>query len=101
MSLIHVNKENFDKVANQNKALIDFWAPWCMPCQMLTPVLEELSEDKPDLVIAKVNVDEEPDLAIKFGINSIPCLMLFENGNLVNKSLGYMDKETLIKKLNL
>ena len=101
MSLIHVNKENFDKVVNQNKALIDFWAPWCMPCQMLTPVLEELSEDKPDLVIAKVNVDEEPDLAIKFGINSIPCLMLFENGNLVNKSLGYMDKETLIKKLNL
>ncbi len=101
MSLIHVNKENFDKIANQTAALIDFWAPWCMPCQMLTPVLEELSEEFPDLVIAKVNVDDEPELAMKYGINSIPCLMLFENGKLVNKNLGYMDKDQLIKKFNL
>lgn len=101
MSVIHVNKENFDKITNQKSALIDFWAPWCMPCQMLTPVLEELTEEFPNLIIAKVNVDDEPELAMKYGINSIPCLMLFENGKLVNKSLGYMDKEQLIKKFNL
>lgn len=101
MSLIHVNKESFDKITNQKTVLIDFWAPWCMPCQMLTPVLEELSQEKPELIIAKVNVDDEPELAMKYGINSIPCLMLFEEGNLTNKSLGYMDKETLIKKFNL
>jgi thioredoxin 1 len=101
MSLIHANIESFDKITTQKAALIDFWAPWCMPCQMLTPVLEELTEEFPNLIIAKVNVDDEPELAMKYGINSIPCLMLFENGKLVNKSLGYMDKEQLIKKFNL
>lgn len=101
MSVIHVNKENFDKITNQKSALIDFWAPWCMPCQMLTPHLEELSEEIPELIIAKVNVDDEPELARKYGINSIPCLMLFENGNLINKSLGYMDKESIKNKFNL
>ncbi len=101
MSLIHANKESFDKITNKKIALIDFWAPWCMPCQMLTPVLEEISEEMPELIIAKVNVDDEPELAIKYGINSIPCLMLFENGKLTNKSLGYMDKDAIVKKFNL
>ena len=101
MSLIHANKDSFEKIINQKIALVDFWAPWCMPCQMLTPQLEELSNELPDLIIAKVNVDDEPELAMKYNINSIPCLMLFENGNLTNKSLGYMEKDTIIAKFNL
>ena len=101
MSLIHANKDSFEKIINQKIALVDFWAPWCMPCQMLTPQLEELSNELPDLIIAKVNVDDEPELAMKYNINSIPCLMLFENGNLTNKSLGYMEKDSIIAKFNL
>jgi thioredoxin 1 len=101
MSLIHANKDSFEKIINQKIALVDFWAPWCMPCQMLTPQLEDLSNDLPDLIIAKVNVDDEPELAMKYNINSIPCLILFENGNLTNKSLAYMDKESIKNKFNL
>ncbi len=101
MSLIHANKDSFEKIINQKIALVDFWAPWCMPCQMLTPQLEDLSNDLPDLIIAKVNVDDEPELAMKYNINSIPCLILFENGNLTNKSLGYMEKDAIIAKFDL
>lgn len=101
MSLLHANKDSFDKIINQKAVLIDFWAPWCMPCQMLAPVLEELSKELPDLIIAKINVDDEPDLALKHGINSIPALLYFENGILKNQSLGYMDKEQIQLKFNL
>ncbi len=101
MSLIHANKESFDKIINQKAVLIDFWAPWCMPCQMLAPVLEELAEEIPDLLIAKINVDDDPELAIKYYINSIPALLYFENGELKNQSLGYMDKAQLKSKFNL
>lgn len=101
MSLVHANKESFDKIITQKAVLIDFWAPWCMPCQMLTPILEDLADEIPELLIAKINVDDDPELAMKYHINSIPALLYFENGILKNQSLGYMEKEQIKLKFNL
>ncbi len=93
--LEHLTKENFkDFYKDKPLALIDFWASWCGPCRMLTPVLEELHKDT-GLAIGKVNVDEEEEISEAFNISSIPTLFLFKNGNLVDKRVGYIPLEEL------
>lgn len=100
MSEIKVTNENFEKeVINSNqKVIVDFFATWCGPCQMLAPVLSEIAEEYKDKIkVCKINVDEEQELAEKFEVVSIPTLVIFENGQPVKKSVGYISKSELEK----
>lgn len=94
MSVIHVTKENFSEVVKEGTVLLDFWANWCGPCRMLGPVLEDLAKQE-NLVVGKVNVDEEEELSAQFGISSIPALFLVKDGKIVNKTVGYQPLESL------
>lgn len=101
MDVIHANIDSFDKIISQPDVLVDFWASWCGPCRMLAPVLEEINEELTDFIVAKVNVDDNPELAIKYHISSIPAVLYFKNGQLISQTLGYMEKDVLLKKINI
>ncbi|WP_454969239.1 thioredoxin [Eubacterium sp.] len=96
---VEVTAQNFDEeVLNyKGKVLVDFWAEWCGPCMMLGPVIEEVSEEVDDVKFCKVNCDEARDLALQFGIMTIPNLIVFENGEQVNQSIGYIEKEDVLE----
>ena len=100
MAEITLTKDNFEKeVKESDKAvLIDFWATWCGPCKMIAPIIEEIAEEFSDEVkVCKVNIDDEPSLATKFGITSIPTLLVVKNGEVVKTSVGYIPKEKIIE----
>ena len=101
MSAILVNKNNFqEEVLNSDKpVLVDFWAPWCGPCRMVSPIVDEIAEEREDIKVCKANVDEEPELAIRYGIATIPTLLVFKNGQLVDMAVGYRPKEQLAQML--
>lgn len=101
MAVLHTNSASFDKVINQDvPVLVDFWAPWCGPCKMLGPVLEEVEKELGSkAVVAKVNVDDEQDLAIKFGVSSIPTMVVFKKGEAVDRTVGFMSKEKIVSIL--
>jgi len=101
MSAIIVNKENFQEVVvnSDRKVLLDFWAPWCGPCQMLLPVVEELAGEVTDVKVCKINVDEERELAKQFRVMSIPTLVVMEGGQVVKRSLGAKPKEEILEML--
>jgi thioredoxin 1 len=95
-----ITKENFTENVAQGVSLLDFWAPWCGPCKMQLPIVEELSSElQGTATIAKVNVDEEPELASQFGVMSIPTLILFKDGQPVDKLVGLQSKESLKAKI--
>ena len=100
MEPIKVTKENFEEevLKSEKKVLVDFWASWCGPCMMLSPLVDEVAKEKDDIKVVKVNVDEEGELAERFNIMSIPCLIVFENGKEEKRSVGFIPKEE-IKKL--
>lgn len=95
---VKINNENFtNEVLNETKTvLVDFWATWCGPCKMIAPILEEIADENSDIKVCKINVDEEDELSAKFGIMSIPTLIIFQNGKVHNKVVGLRSKEDLL-----
>lgn len=102
MAVLHITKENFEnEVLNSDKpVLVDFWAAWCGPCQMLGPVIEEIEAEVKDTKICKLNVDEQPELALKFNVMTIPTLILFKDGKETNRTSGFMPKEEVLELIN-
>lgn len=102
MAVHSITTADFDDVVLNSKkpVVIDFYANWCGPCKMLSPVVDEVSDERDDVLFVKVNVDEEEELAAKFGVMSIPMLVLIENGEVKKTSLGYKPKEDLLKLLD-
>ena len=101
MSAIHINKENFQQeVLHSDKpVLVDFWASWCGPCQMVLPIMDEIADERSDIKVCKINVDEQKELARQFRVMSIPTLAVFKNGELVNRSTGAKPKEQILQMI--
>ena len=101
MSAINIDKTNFQsEVLNADKpVLLDFWAPWCGPCRMVGPIVEEIARERTDIKVGKVNVDEQPELAGQFGVMSIPTLVIIKNGQIVNQSVGAKPKNAILAML--
>ena len=101
MPVVHLTKDNFDSVVKQNEkpVLIDFWAPWCGPCQMVGPIIEEIAAERSDIIVGKINVDDEMELARSFRIMSIPTIVVMKNGEKVATSIGYKPKADILKLL--
>jgi len=101
MSAIILTKENFEnEVLNSDKpVLVDFWASWCGPCKMVLPLVEEIAEERTDIKVGKVNVDEQQELAIKYGDMSIPTLVVIKEGEIVKKTVGAIPKEMILEML--
>ena len=101
MSAININQSNFrNEVMNSDKpVLLDFWAPWCGPCRMVVPIVEEIARERSDIKVGKINVDENPELAGQFGVMSIPTLVVMKNGKIVNQSTGAKPKSAILAML--
>lgn len=100
MSVLKVNLNNFETVKNSEKTvLLDFYADWCGPCRMVSPILDEIAEENPQYLVGKINVDEETKLAADFGVGSIPTLIVMKNGKIVEESVGARPKEQILKML--
>ena len=101
MSAVTITNENFqNEVMHADKpVLLDFWAPWCGPCRMVSPVVEEIAAERPDIKVGKVNVDEQPALAAQFGVMSIPMLVVIKNGQIVNQAVGARPKNAVLNLL--
>lgn len=101
MATINITKENFNKEIKESKntVLIDFFANWCGPCKMLSPVIDEISEELP-VKVAKVNIDDQPEIASQFGVMSIPTVIVMKNGEIINKSVGYRPKKDILAMID-
>jgi thioredoxin 1 len=101
MSAININQNNFhSEVMNSDKpVLLDFWAPWCGPCRRVVPIVEEIARERDDIKVGKVNVDEQPELAARFGVMSIPTLVVMKDGKIVNQAMGARPKPAILAML--
>lgn len=95
-NILHLTSSNFDEALKENRpVLVDFWATWCGPCQMLAPIVEEVAAENDAIIVAKLDVDKAEDIAARYGVMSIPTLIMFKNGEQVAKSVGFLKKERL------
>ena len=100
MSVQNINNQNFESIKNQDKpVLLDFYAAWCGPCRMLSPIIDEIGEERDDILVGKINVDENPDLASEYGVFSIPTLVVLKNGVEVNRASGARPKAQVLAML--
>ena len=102
MAIIDINKKNFEEIKNNSKekaVLIDFYADWCGPCRMVAPIVHEIADERDDIIVGKINVDNEPELAQKFGVMSIPTLIVLKNGEVSNQSIGVRSKDQILALL--
>ena len=102
MAVVEITKDNFEHtVLKADKpVLVDFWAEWCGPCQMMGPIVDEVAEERNDIIIGKLNVDTQPEIALRYNVMSIPTLILFENGEEAQKSIGLIYREDLLELMN-
>ena len=100
MAVLQLNKNNFDQVKNsEKKVLVDFYADWCGPCRMVSPLVDQIGDENPEYLVAKVNVDNEPELAAEFGVSTIPTLVVMKDGKVVNRSVGARPKAQILALL--
>ena len=99
MSILELTKENFKESTKEGISVVDFWAPWCAPCNMMTPILEDLSKEATDFKVFKVNVDQEQELGVEFSIMSIPCLKIIKDGEVKEEIIGLTSKEAILNVL--
>ena len=103
MSAVNINQNNYQSqvLASDKPVLLDFWAPWCGPCRMVVPIVEEIAAERPDILVGKINVDEQPELANEFGIMSIPTLVVMKDGKILKKATGARPKHAILSMLEL
>jgi len=101
MAVVNITNANFKEevLESDKKVLVDFWAPWCGPCRMVSPIVEEIAAENSGIKVAKVNIDEQPQLASQYGVMSIPTLMVFENGDIADKAVGARNKSFILQML--
>ena len=101
MAIVNITNANFkaEVLDSDKKVLVDFWAPWCGPCRMVSPIVDEIAAENDAIKVAKVNIDEEPQLAAQYGVMSIPTLMVFENGKIADKAVGARNKGFILQML--